>query len=75
MRRDVGREDRRNNFWEQLLGPDGDKLRTFAETNGYAARVDEEVEFTTAKSGNPVEPLDASCEAGRIDGPRGEAGW
>ena len=45
------------------------------ETNRYITRVDEEVEFTPAQSGNPVEPLDPGCEAGRVDGPRGEAKW
>jgi hypothetical protein len=75
LRLGVNREDRGIDFYEKLLRPDGHKLWTFAKTNGYATRVDEEVEFTTAKSGNPVEPLDARCEASRVDGPRGETGW
>ena len=58
----------------ELLGPDGDELALFSETNRDASRVDEKVELAATKAGNPVEPLDASCEASGIDCTRWEAG-
>jgi hypothetical protein len=74
LRVGVGRKDRGSSV-RDLLRPDGDKSRTFVETKGYAARVDKEVELATAESGDPVEPLDASCEACAIDSSRGKTGW
>jgi hypothetical protein len=48
---------------------------TAAKSDGHAARVNEEIKFSSAQKGNPIKPLYFSRNAGRVNDTRRKARW
>lgn len=62
--------------------PDGDDLSGWSTplgsrrvTNGHTTGVHEELKLPTAQRTNPIEPLNASCDASRVDGAWRKTPW